>query len=169
MHLGNDSLATRFVISKLVLESLPNLLENRMAADFFLKKNVTAELDEDLATLAKFAYQITDDDYLKEFLQNWIKEYKSETDKLIQSVLMIADYHNNRTLADINNILNRCTKWETSIANNTLGFAKYANNDGVVLADISLNELEHLPQVLHKLSPLSQDSLEEILCSPDLQ
>jgi aryl-alcohol dehydrogenase-like predicted oxidoreductase len=169
--LGSDSMSmsiiSKFVVAQILAENLSRLVENAMAAELYINRDIIPALEKDLEELKVFANDFEPE--IKSALLAWALEYRAEVLKLTQHVIAIGRWHSNRSNEDLHQLIALYSHRDESLAVNSLAFCLSSIPDATVLC--GMQDLEHLKDAIRtlQLPLLNKEKLEFLTETPFLR
>ena len=116
LGMSSKGIANKFTNAQILAQNLSRLVENEMAAELFIKRDILHE--KDFEELRLFAEELDQDD--QEQVKRWIAEYDKQVKELIQCVLDISKYHSSRSNDELNSFVSLYCHRNESLAANAL-------------------------------------------------
>jgi hypothetical protein len=115
---GSLAMISKFVVAQILAENLSRLVENGMAAELYIKKDILPTLEKDLLELESFAQQAESE--LRDYILEWGPAYRLQVDLLTKSVFEISSWHLNRSNEEMNDLISLYGHRDEPLAVNAL-------------------------------------------------
>jgi aryl-alcohol dehydrogenase-like predicted oxidoreductase len=170
-QLGLDTkslgMISKFVIAQILAENLSRLVENGMAAELYIQRDILPTLNSDLKELYEFAQEV--DPELRDYITEWGPEYKKQVEKLTKCVLEISSWHANRSNQELNQMISLNAHRNESLAVNALSASLSALPHATTLSGMkSTDQLDNVHRAI-KLGPIAPEKLDFLFHSPFLR
>ncbi len=158
------ALLSKFVVAQIVAQNLSRLVENRMAAELYFRRDILPALEKDLDDLKIFSDH-QNNVQISDFLEEWIPKYHQEAKLLVEDVLAVASWHSNRDNNQLNDVLSINAWKDQDLAVNCLSFC-LSSTPGSVLTGI--RQEAHVSKAVQAMSCgiIPTNQIDAIVSSP---